>query len=190
MARTKNTNIKSEIIKSVEELINVNGVNAISLSDIAKKCNISKGTLYYYYSSKDDIVFDIIVKHIEDFKADFYNWLDRHRLDLTPKRFISVVLYKGVKLFNRAKMHVFIINQCMKGNEVISNKFNELWIDMKNTLAEGVGLVFKDMKDKDLYSYLLMIIMDGLVVQEVMKTTTCDEEKFVNLVEKLGESLC
>ena len=60
-----NTNMKENILNVATNLITVNGIRNTSLSDIAKTAGISKGTLYYHYSSKDDLIFDIADNHLK-----------------------------------------------------------------------------------------------------------------------------
>ncbi len=55
--------IKSErelILKNALEIIQEKGVNNLSMRTIAKKCNYSATKIYYYYESRDEIVFALI----------------------------------------------------------------------------------------------------------------------------------
>ncbi|MDD3106486.1 MAG: TetR/AcrR family transcriptional regulator [Bacilli bacterium] len=187
MAKKINIDMRNEILKSVESLISKSGVNSISLKDIAKMCNISKGTLYYYYTTKDEIIFDVIVKHVQELHTEYLEWIERHQNDLTIERFLSVILYKGVKLFNRAKLHIFLVNECLKGNDTLRNKFNELWNEWHKILQVGIIQAFKSEKEADNIAYLLMVIIDGLAIQEVMQNQEIKEEKIISLIKKLGE---
>ena len=63
-ASKKNHNMKEKILLTSIDLMTKNGINNTSLADIAREVNISKGTLYYHYSSKDDIIFDIADNHL------------------------------------------------------------------------------------------------------------------------------
>jgi len=179
--------MRNEILKSVESLISVSGVNSISLKDIAKTCNISKGTLYYYYKTKDEIIFDVIVKHVQELHTEYLDWIERHQHDLTIERFLSVILYKGVKLFNRAKLHIFLVNECIKGNDVLRNKFNELWNEWHKILQVGIKKAFKNEQDSADIAYLLMLIIDGLAIQEVLQNQIISEERIITLMKKIGE---
>ena len=49
----KQNNMKETILSAATDLIIKQGVKNTSLADIAKASNISKGTLYYHYSSKN-----------------------------------------------------------------------------------------------------------------------------------------
>ncbi|MEA4821256.1 MAG: TetR/AcrR family transcriptional regulator [Erysipelotrichales bacterium] len=188
MARPKSSTKKKEIIKSVEKLITNKGVNEISLQDIASECGISKGTLYYHYASKEAIILDIIVKHMQELEDDYIDWFERHKIekDISPERFLDVIFYKGVKLFNRAKMHIFIINECVKNNKKLLEKYNELWNKWKEDLTFGISKVFPSMINPSNYADLLMLIIDGLVVREVMQRKDISQEKLVELVKSLG----
>lgn len=189
MSRPKTSEMKNKILSSVEILISENGVNDISLADIASACNISKGTLYYHYASKDDIIFDIIVKHIKGLEDEYLSWLNRHKDDLTPDRFLKVVFYKGVKLFNRAKMHIFLINECLRGNQKLTDKFVELWKHWQETLKLGLVNVFPNCQDVETLSYMIMLIIDGLVIQEVLHSNNNDNgEQLVKMVKQMGDS--
>ncbi|HRT68863.1 MAG TPA: TetR/AcrR family transcriptional regulator [Bacilli bacterium] len=187
MAKKMKIDMRNEILKSVESLISVPGVNSISLKDIAKTCNISKGTLYYYYKTKDEIIFDVIVKHVQELHTEYLDWIERHQHDLTIERFLSVILYKGVKLFNRAKLHIFLVNECIKGNDVLRNKFNELWNKWHKILQVGIKKAFKNEQESEDIAYLLMLIIDGLAIQEVLQNQIISEERIITLMKKIGE---
>lgn len=58
-----------EIIEAALELFAANGFNATRLEDVAREAGISKGTLYLYFSSKEDlfraVVQEVIVPQVE-----------------------------------------------------------------------------------------------------------------------------
>ena len=48
------------ILDAIQELMNESSGNAISVSDIARKAGIGKGSIYYYFPSKNDIMEAVI----------------------------------------------------------------------------------------------------------------------------------
>lgn len=186
MSRPIGSKSKPQIINAVEKLIATRGVKNISLHDIAVETGLSQGTLYYHYATKDDIIFDVIVKHIDELKDEYIAWIKRHEKDLTAERFLEVIFYKGVKLFDRSKMHIFLINECMSENESLKQKFIEKYAEWRSVLLLGVKNVFKDAKDPEAVSYLLMLIIDGLVVQEVLQGPNFDERRLIEAVKTMG----
>lgn len=49
----QNHNKKDMILDAMQELMGSANVQAISVSDIAQKAGIGKGSIYYYFSSKN-----------------------------------------------------------------------------------------------------------------------------------------
>lgn len=83
-------------------------------------------------------------------------------------------------------MHIFIINECVKNNNKLLEKYNELWNKWKGDLTFGISKVFPSMINPSNYADLLMLIIDGLVVREVMQRKDISQEKLVELVKSLG----
>ena len=55
---------KSEkILDALQQLLEERSIQHISVSDIAAKAGIGKGSIYYYYPSKDAIV-DALIKRL------------------------------------------------------------------------------------------------------------------------------
>lgn len=52
----KNEMIKNKIIVAAEDILRSTGINSITISDICKKCKISKNTFYKYFSSKEELI--------------------------------------------------------------------------------------------------------------------------------------
>lgn len=51
------------ILDALQELLRTNDIQNITVSDIAKKAGIGKGSIYYYYPSKDAIVDALIERN-------------------------------------------------------------------------------------------------------------------------------
>jgi AcrR family transcriptional regulator len=51
---------KKDIALATKELILKNGINNITISQIAKAAAIGKGTVYEYFKNKDEIVFELV----------------------------------------------------------------------------------------------------------------------------------
>ena len=60
----KTVNQKEKIINCAALLFAKYGYNATSIKSIAESCKVSKSLIYYYYSSKEDMLYDIAQSHI------------------------------------------------------------------------------------------------------------------------------
>jgi len=63
--------IKEKILKIFTEQIQVFGIKSITLDMIAKRCGISKKTLYKYFDGKDQIVSEIVNELLDKLNARF-----------------------------------------------------------------------------------------------------------------------
>ena len=61
---------RSSILKKSAKLFANLGYDGTSITDITKSCEISKSSLYHYFSSKEDILFEIIHSYMTGFVAD------------------------------------------------------------------------------------------------------------------------
>ncbi|WP_170061523.1 TetR/AcrR family transcriptional regulator [Rummeliibacillus pycnus] len=52
---------KSVILETATTLFLQNGYKIVSMDDVAKACNVTKATIYYYYSTKADLYTDCMI---------------------------------------------------------------------------------------------------------------------------------
>lgn len=52
---------KSIILETATTLFLQNGYKIVSMDDVAKACNVTKATIYYYYSTKADLYTDCMI---------------------------------------------------------------------------------------------------------------------------------
>lgn len=191
MAKRRDDIDKKKFIDATEKLILEKGANDFSLADLAKAMGISKGTLYYHYPTKDDLILDIIEEHMGQLSADYVDWFERHKNDsISEGRFLDVVFYKGVKLFNRARMQIYMVNECMRGNEALRKRYVELWESWEKKLLEGLRRVYPEKTDKEGLAYTIMLILDGLVMEEALgHSNPAMDEKIKALLTSQKEAL-
>lgn len=73
------------IALSCKELLFQNGIKNITVSQIAAEAGIGKGTVYEYFSSKDEIVFEILNILIEDMQKWFEEFFDEQKFNFEEK---------------------------------------------------------------------------------------------------------
>ena len=63
---------REEIIKCAKLIFVDQGIQNLSMKDIAKQCDVSLRSLYYYYRSKEDLAVDVMIYVMNDF-TNIYN---------------------------------------------------------------------------------------------------------------------
>ena len=70
------TDTKEKIVSVAVDLFYKKGYFATSISDIAKGCDIQKAGIYYYFKSKEDLLFCIMMETMDDLLACLHQSLD------------------------------------------------------------------------------------------------------------------
>ena len=73
MARTQAADYEKRreaIVERAADLFAARGFLGASVSDIARACNTSKSLLYHYYPSKEDVLYAVMVSHIDGLLED------------------------------------------------------------------------------------------------------------------------
>ncbi|HDR6919641.1 TPA: TetR/AcrR family transcriptional regulator, partial [Bacillus thuringiensis] len=64
MIKLEKENKKMKIIQSATILFSTRGVRNTTVDEIAKTAKVGKGTIYYYYTDKTEILCDCYMRHI------------------------------------------------------------------------------------------------------------------------------
>lgn len=186
MPEPKTSNVKEAIIRESTRLFLANGFRGTSVKQITEEAGIGRGTLYWYFKSKDEILITIFNK----FESEL---LDKSVEAVRNCRGNFVAKYKTFHKFT---------TEFARNNRELSLAFNSLMTEMAgtNTEAERVskavyekfrliiqglleegkrdGSVRKDV-DSALYAYVVMAGHTGMLVQWLMYGESFDVRSFV-----------
>lgn len=65
---------QQQIIQTVDRLIYEKGFNVMSFKDIAEACGLSKGNLYYYFKTKDELLKAVIDYRLDNMQNMLKEW--------------------------------------------------------------------------------------------------------------------
>lgn len=63
---------RQHILKVAAEVFAREGIERASMNEVARGCGISKANIYHYYSSKDDLIFDILDSYLSELRDLVY----------------------------------------------------------------------------------------------------------------------
>lgn len=87
---------KKEILDAAQELFGIKGYDATSVADIMKKVGIAKGTLYYHFQSKEEIL-DAVIERIARRMMGNAKQLARDTFVPVCERLFQVILSLNLK---------------------------------------------------------------------------------------------
>jgi AcrR family transcriptional regulator len=82
------------ILAAARDLFLRNGIAATTVDDVARACQLAKGTLYLYFSSKDEIAFAVLLEATEDLLAALRESLDPDASALEQLQRLAVAYHR------------------------------------------------------------------------------------------------
>ncbi len=160
---------REKIIQAAAKLIIEKGVANTSLSDIANEVGISKGTLYYYYTTKGDLIFDISVRHMDHITNTIVSWINSGGKGQGAERVLQMVLETVLRSETRGYIHLYLIQEALSGNhESLRERFAQEYQRWIQLIETGLRLILPESTDFATLSRLFLATIDGLLVQNLM----------------------
>ncbi len=156
---------KTQIKEVALELISEEGFQNTSISKIAKRAHISKGLMYNYYESKEEMIREILFDGMDKLITIFDPDKDGVLTDDEAKYFIDEVFYilKSNTKYWRLYITVMLQPGVMK---LINEKFHEMMSPFMNTLisyftAKGSSQPVTDAK-------MVLALFDGICFHYIL----------------------
>jgi len=92
---------KQKIVESGTKLISVLGFKKTSIQDITDAAGIAKGTFYNFFTSKEELLFEILTIH-EDFRDNLLKEVISSESD--AEKAIQQVIHKGLEMTEENKI--------------------------------------------------------------------------------------
>ncbi len=148
-----------EIIQSAEIVFEEKGIHDSKMIDIAKKSELSKGSLYFYFKSKDELVWELLQKHS---KVEFergYEYVN----SLKGSGYSRLEAY--IRLFNENLLQSYTAKN-------LSYQYREYLMQMISTgnLTDEMKTQFKNMFIRNLSTFTELIEQgqnDGSIKQGI-----------------------
>ncbi|MFH1002112.1 MAG: TetR/AcrR family transcriptional regulator [bacterium] len=99
---------KTEFLDTAQELFFTKGYEKTSVEAIIKKMGLSKGTFYYYFKSKEDLLDALIERLSEKILEEVKKIADREDLDAITKLNSAYAVTRSVKLENLELLKVLL----------------------------------------------------------------------------------
>ena len=169
IAQSKNiiADTKKYILNTARHLFSEHSYLGVSMSDIAKKINITKAALYYHFTGKAEIYRKVIDEVFEDFKRILTEALNEKTLNKQIFRLIRNYLYFG----SREKNFIIpLLTKFLPNDPKIKESFirhrkeiDSLIQPLVRKLLESKNLSKK--VDTALMTSLFTGMMDGLLLE-------------------------
>jgi len=160
--------LRQKILEVARQSIIANGVNNTSLAEIASAVGISKGTLFYYYATKADLIFDVTDQHFRQTTHRLNAWVDQVHGEVEPGEILSVVFHSIVEDELRGKLHHYLIEQAITESGGLRERFAEKYQEWTDLLRTGLSRIAAPGIDRETLAFIIITCLDGLVIQAIL----------------------
>ncbi len=152
------TNVKEDILAVTRQMIKENGYSELNIRNIASRCGVATGTVYNYYSSKDEIITEILLTEWK---------LMLRRIDLNSKTSTSPTI-DGLETIYK-ELNSFMINvhgkwfqtiQLANTEDITVSKLSEKKKLLRDQISEKVSALIIPGIEKKLISQEITDIFD------------------------------
>ena len=167
--QSHSADIRKKILQAAGELMTQKGIKETSLKDISKHSGISAGTLYYYYSAKEDIICDIADNNLNKITDGLLDWIDTVDENMSHEQILKTVFERILAATTRGKLHLYLIGDAeTSANGELKRRITDRYAQWRKTLIFGFEKVLKDGASADgSLACLIIAAIDGLIIQNM-----------------------
>ncbi len=185
MAAPRKENVKDIIMDATEHLLETHSLGDLSLASIASEAGISKGTLYYHYKTKEDILLDITDRYLEVQWNNWITWVEDKEKDTSLHRLIKYAIEGNLKVTG-PRLHL-LYNACV-GNEYVREslikRYEKFQRDFAHRIAERAGD-----ENAEYLAWTALLISDGLIVQKALDNPDIDVDEYIKQTDEFIKKL-
>jgi len=159
---------RKRILEAATKLFIEQGSQQTSLADIARSLQISKGTLYYYYSTKADLIFDVTDLYMQELTEGLLEWAKSLDKELPPENILETVFKTIIQAQTRGKLHIYLIHEAITHHPALKEKIQSAYRRWKGTLKEGLDAVFGTTIDTQLYANIILTMLTGGIIHTII----------------------
>lgn len=171
--KTSRKDTKKDIIDTARALFSESSYLGVSMSDIAKKLNITKAALYYHFTSKEEIYNAVLDEVLNDINEALMKAFKEPTLDRQLYKIIKNYLDLGLKEKNIVKATLFSGEKTVR-NHVIQNRKQVDGIIQPLLKDILVSKRLSGQVDYRLLTSLLVCMMDGIILEYSFSGTKID----------------
>ncbi|MDL2258656.1 TetR/AcrR family transcriptional regulator [Eubacteriales bacterium OttesenSCG-928-K08] len=175
---------RENIRLAAAQLFMSNGVHASSLADIALAAGLSKGTLYYHYPTKENLVLEIAQAHFTSITEDMYRWIDLLRENTNARDAIEALSMALIQEPDRLYLHFALLTETMRENGALSSLLQTKQKEWSVLLEVGaLKMTGPGAKRFSQYCGLYFSLLDGVALHRLLGETLSIEQLIELMME-------
>lgn len=179
--KTQFENNRQLILETSSKLFTQKGIMNTSFSDISKECKLSKGTIYYYYPSKDHLIYEVTEFHFKQATDAIFAWISEVESGFPPEEALKKLLASILDTEDKCKLHVCLLNEANMGNDALKKRFSEKYGEWKTMIEVGFLKTGEPSASVKRWTGAVFLILNGIVFLRVAGNMPVDLEDVFKL---------
>lgn len=178
---------KIRIIEAAKRVISRSGITGATMRGIAEEAGVSTGAIYHYYSSKEEILYDVMDESLSMSSriAEESQRGELSRQDIIEK--ISENIIKRFKKKDENRLQFYLAQEAMLGNTELKEKFFEKykeWISRTEELNQYLYGKQPTKYDKA-FASLLIAAIDGIALQLLLNANQVEVDDIAEVYHQI-----
>ncbi len=166
---------KKKILESSIKVFSEKGIYQATLADVAAAAGISKGTLFYYYRSKNDLLYDILDISIREITELVARVLQEGEGEISKELF--VLIFRSLLKYDfLMKINYYLVQEALLDNKTFAEKFRDKYENWRQDIRSALGKIRVNLSPaaKDARAAILLAAIDGLCLQYLLEPEALD----------------
>ena len=179
-------NSKEQILKAAMKIFVVNGYSETRMDDIAIGAGLSKGAVYHYFSSKNDLFFALIDYWEESFLPEFYK---KDYKDVSASKILKELAneissnFKKKKYLFLAELEIWALaNRDVKIRERTKKLYNKILSHLENIFRNAINDGEYKNIDPGMAAIAVMTSMQGVIWFSIFEHKNFTAEEYIDEV--------
>lgn len=180
MAASRKDDARELILQTTKALLKDQPLSDVSLARIAETAGVSKGTIYYYFKTKEDILFAVLDEYLKKQWDELVLWTEDPQKDTSLPRLIKYVVERDLAASN---LRLQFFYDAMTGNEEVRKKLLQRYRDFAALIAEKIR-ERTDRVSADYLSWLLLLAADGLLLHQSIGNSDVNAKDLIDRTQE------
>jgi AcrR family transcriptional regulator len=145
------------IQKIASDLFATRGYRAVGVAEIGEAVGLGRGALYYHISSKEDLLFSIVVRYIEDLVTSGQDAIDS---EPDPSKRIYLL---SRKLMSTIFANLSEVTVCFREAECLTGKRYKVVSDLHQAYQDIWTYTFREGEKKGIFRPLPAVAIKGVL---------------------------
>ena len=178
---------KARIIQAAKRVISRSSIAGATMRGIAEEAGLSTGAIYHYYSSKEDILYEVMDESLSETLriAEEAKGLKRSLDELIEEIFQNIV--KRFEKTDENLIQLYLAEEAILGNSELKEKFKikyQEWVGRTEELMQHMYKKAPTKYNKALASLLIGAI-DGIVMQLLLCANPAELEDILEVYHEI-----